>query len=354
MIQLIDTGTHFDMIYNDTHTAIQFGEYALALANINYNEFQKIIESYLEQFTSLFEIATTLNHIKSTHPDTVKKYALHGIYPNSVKLDEIKSLNKQLYKYVLDFLDNGYLNKKQLHIITELILTELEHNIFSDSFNWQVPYTYVPSILHHIELREHLDDILLRNSRDFLTEIQDKLSQKIIMSSINIDKGGNTRMTYHINDTLSFLLVDLQKYLASKKTVIRCRKCDRLFYPSSSKNKLYCRLKHNDSKLTCAEIKHREPKDEFAFESKKARGQQHGFIKNALAHKDNPKYHYDYDLLDTHYQKWQEDCTNKMIEFRNSNDIKGFQKWIEKERLTVENLEKLGIRKVIKDNSRKK
>ena len=43
-----------------------------------------------------------------------------------------------------------------------------------------------------------------------------------------------------------------------------------------------------------------------------------------------------------------------MIEFRNSNDIKGFQEWIEKERLTVENLEKLGIRKVIKDNSRKK
>ncbi len=356
MIHLMDMGTHFDMIYGKEHIAIHFGEYALSLANTNYDKMQKLIEQYLDLFTTQFETATTLGHIEQKHPDMVKKYASYGIYPNTVNFEVIQILNSKLYKPLYKFLNNGYLNKKQLTVITQLILSELELNISSNTFNWQEESTYIPSVLNHKELREHLDDILLRNSKYFSTEIQNQLSQKIIASSINIDNKGQTRITYHIDDTISFLLVDLQKYITGSKTVMRCENpdCKRLFYPLSGKNKHYCRLKHNNTKLTCNEIMHRKPKDEFAEKSKTARGKQQQFINNALALKNNPKYKYDYALLDKLYQLWQEECSKQMIAFRNKNDIEGYKNWIFQTRFTVKRLEEAGVRTVINSSSKAK
>lgn len=346
--------THFDMIYENKRTSINFGEYALALANIDYDELQNILVQYLDTFTSLFELSTTLGHIQSTHPDAVEKYSSHGIYPNRIQFELIQEIDSQLYKPLYKFLNNSYLNNHQLHIITLLILNELDHNISVSTFDWQIPHTYIPSILHHKELREHLESILLRKDDFFSTQIQDRLSEKIITTSIAIDSAGHTRIMYHIDDTLSFLLVDLQKYLTNPKTVIQCKNCDRLFYPSSNKNKLYCRLKHQDTKLTCAQIHHQKPTDAFLIESKRARGKQQGFIKNAHAHRDNPKYLYDYDLLDSHYTQWQKDCSSKMEQYRNKNDLDGFKKWIEYHLFTVSRLEALGIRIVTKKNKKVK
>lgn len=348
MIYLMDMGTHFEMIYKKQRTSIRYGEYTLALANTDFGKMQDKIEEYLDLFTRQFEIATTLGYTEQKHSDTVKKYASYGIYPNAVNEDIVHHINFWLYKPLLQFLDNSYLKKTQLRIITNLIITELENNIKMDTFDWQDKSTYVPSVLTHKKLKEQLENILLRDSNYFSKEIQKGLFNKIISSSIFIDKNGIARTVYLIQDTLAFMMVDLQKYLAQTKTVLRCENpdCKRLFYPLSNKNKHYCRLKHNGSKLTCEEIMHRKATDDFAAKSRDARGIQQGFINNAIAHRDNPKYEYDYKLLDNLYQLWQEECSKQMILFRAKNDIDGFKDWIKDTRFTVQRLEQLGVRNV--------
>lgn len=350
MIYLMDIGTHFDILYKKQRVTIHYGEYALALANINYEKVQDTIKIYIDTFTKQFEIATTLGYIKHTHPDSVAKYKEHGIYPNAVKKEVIQTINRTLYNPLYKLLDNSYLNKKQLDMITRLMLSELENNIEADTFNWQEESTYIPSVIIHMGLREQLEGILLKDNNYFSEEIQQRLSQKLISSSINIDKSGTTRTVFHVKDTIAFLMIDLQKYLTSTKAVIRCENpdCNRLFYPKSNKNKHYCRLKHNGSKLTCEEIMHRKPTDEFAKRAKRARGAQQGFVKNALSHENNPKFQYDYGLLDKTYQQWQVDCTLQMELFRKSNDVDGFIDWIRNTRFTAERLGQLGIRTVMK------
>lgn len=345
MIYLMDMETHFEMIYEKQHITIDYGEFSLAFANIDFDALQDIIQSYLDLFKKQFELATTLGYLDSKHTSSIKKYEEYGIYPNAVNLDVIKIINDTLYKPLFEFLDNSYLNPKQLKPITSLILMELENNIKSDTFDWQNQNTYIPSILLYKELKEHLENILLRKSTYFSIEIQRSLFHKIISSIINIDKNGTARTVFLIEDTLAFLMIDLQKYLSGTRTVLTCQKCGRLFYPKSKKNKTYCRLKHKDTSLTCNEIVHRESKDEFAQESKRARGIQQRFMDNAIAHKNNPKFQYDYDLLEVTYTLWKEQLTEQMNNFRSINDSKGFKKWINDTRFTVKHLEKLGIRK---------
>lgn len=350
MIYLMDMGTHFEMLYKKQRVSIEYGEYALSFANIDYEGLQQIIQTYLDILTSQCELATTLGALSPKHKDKIRKYEQYGIYPNAVKTEVLKKINSTLYKPLIQFLDNGYLNEKQLQIIARLTLTELENSIQADTFNWMDETTYVPSILIYKELKDQLENILLRNSTYYSEEIRKSLSKKKITSTINIDKNGIARTTFLIEDTLAFMMIDLQKYLIGTKTVLRCQnpKCNRLFYPKSSKNKNYCRLKHNDTNLLCNEIIHRQSSDKFAECAKKARGLQQGFVNNALAHKDNPKYKYDYDLLEEKYASWQEDCSKYLEEYRLQNNLKAFEDWISESKFTVENLEKLGIRTVIK------
>ena len=122
MIYLMDMGTHFDMIYNKQRTSIEYGEFSLALANIDFDSLQNIIQSYLNLFEKQFELATTLGYLNPKHTDSIKKYEQYGIYPNAVKLKVLKTINSTLYKPLFELLDNSYLNKKQLKLITSLIL----------------------------------------------------------------------------------------------------------------------------------------------------------------------------------------------------------------------------------------
>lgn len=77
-----------------------------------------------------------------------------------------------LYKILYKLLDNSYLNKKQLDIITRLMLSELENSIKADTFNWQEENTYIPSVLIHKGLREQLGGILLKDNNYYSEEIQ--------------------------------------------------------------------------------------------------------------------------------------------------------------------------------------
>lgn len=350
MIYLMDMGTHFDMVYKKNRVSIEYGEYSLSLANIDYDGFQKIIQSYVDRLTPQFEQAVTLSYLDPKHKDIFKMYKQHGIYPDEVSMEVIKKINVTLHKPLMQFLDNGYLNKTQLRIISMLILEELENHMLSPKFNWQDETTYVPSVLIYKDLKEHLESILLRDSTYYIEEIQKRLSDIIIQSRINIDKNGIPRTTYIIQDTISYMMIDLQKYLTGTKTVLRCQNpdCNRLFYPKSKKNKLYCRLKHKDTNLLCHQIMHNKPKDEFAECAKSARGKQGGFVKNAIDHQDNEKYMYDYESLRKAHYAWQEECSKKLKYFRSQNDIDGFKKWIKDTELNVKRLEELNIRTVQK------
>lgn len=344
LIYLMDMGTHFEMIDKKKHVLIEYGEYSLSLANIDYDSLQEIIQSYLNTFTTQFELATMLGYLNPKHTDKIMKYEQYGIYPNAVKKEVLEKINETLYKSLIDFLDNGYLNKNQIRLIAMLIISELEYNIQADTFNWQYESTYIPSVLIYKDLKNHLESILLRNSSYFSTEIQKKLMYKIVLSSISIDKNGLARTLFHIEDTIAFLMIDLQKYLTGTKTVLRCQNCKRLFYPKSSKNKLYCRLKHKDTNLYCNDIAHRNPSDKFAELAKRARGIQQGFVNNVKSHDNNAKFNYDYELLRITHELWQDECTSKMEYYRSQNDIDGFDKWIESTKFKVKKLEELHIR----------
>ena len=323
-------------------------EFVISFSSSKITSLSDTNEISLSAISSPIFLNTSPNRVFISNTVSIKKYEQYGIYPNAVKLDILKMINSTLYKPLFEFLDNSYLNKKQLKLITSLILLELENNIKSDIFDWQDKSTYIPSILIYKELKEHLEHILLHTSDYFSTEIQRSLSHKIISSVINIDKSGTARTTFLIEDTLSFMMIDLQKYLTGTKTVLTCQNCGRLFYPKSNKNKTYCQLKHKDTHLLCNEIAHRQSKDEFAKKCKTAKGNQKGFVDNAIALENNPKFQYNYQLLHEAYEQWKIDASIQMEYFRSINDLDGFEKWISDTKFTTQKLEELGIRKRIK------
>lgn len=93
--------------------------------------------------------------------------------------------------------------------------------------------------------------------------------------------------------------------------------------------------------MTCAEIMHRKPRDEFTELARKARGAQKGFVNNAI---NGSKYEIDMDSLNRIYYQWQDDCNSQVEYFRSIDDVAGFKKWIQDTRLTARRLEELGIR----------
>lgn len=350
MFDLLDVGSGaFEIVYGRQHIPIKYGEYALAIANIDYDKLQTFIEQYLATIIEAFAQARNLALLNpdSTRYDYkkyIKEFSQYGIMPNSVSGETIRATIKEMTKPLFNFLDNGYLNKRQLRIVTLLILSEFDNCIRGDNFNWKDENSYLPAIFAFKELRQHLDSILLRDSNCFSEDLKSALSLQTISSSIEIDRDGIARTTYHMNDTLSFLLIDLQKYLSGTKAVLRCENpdCRRLYY-SRSKNNHYCQLPHKDTDKTCSEIMRNKTKDEFAKLARLARGKQQKFVSNAKD-SNSDKFIINEELLDNHYYKWKDECSEKMRFFRSINNITGFEDWIKDTRFTVGKLEELGIR----------
>lgn len=347
MLYLSDMNTHFEMILDGQHIPIQFGEFSLSLANINYDKLQVFLEDYLRIMIESSYYAHTLSISESSNWSHFKKhkklFKKAGISPDEISGETIQKIIHMMETPLYDFLDSGYLTNAQLRIVTQLILSEFDSRLRCNTFDWKDEYSYLPDLFAYRELREHLESILLRSDSQFSQEVAEILAQKEISSSIQIDRDGIVRTTFHITDVLSFLLIDLVKYLNSNKTILRCENpdCRRLFYPKSNKNKHYCQLPHRDSKLTCAEIMHRKPRDEFTELARKARGAQKGFVNNAI---NGSKYEIDIDSLNRIYYQWQDDCNLQVEHFRSIDDVEGFKKWIRDTRLTAKRLEELGIR----------
>jgi hypothetical protein len=137
--------------------------------------------------------------------------------------------------------------------------------------------------------------------------------------------------------------LDLQKTLSNNKKILRCKNCQRLFYPISNKNKTYCRFIDPVTGITCNEAVRLVPSDNFALKARQARGIQQRLYFNAQNNKSS-KYVYDYDLLNKTYENWQIECSQQMVHYRQLNDLTGFENWIKDTKFTKENLEKSGIR----------
>lgn len=350
MFDLLDVGGGgFEIAHGRQHIPIKYGEYSLAIANIDYGKLQVFIEEYLATIIEAFAQAKNLsllnpNSTRYDYKKYINEFSQYGIMPDALSEKTITAIIKEMEKPLFNFLDNGYLNKRQLRIVTLLILSEFDNCIRGDSFNWKDENSYLPAIFAFKELRQHLDSILLRDSDYFSEDLKNALSQKLIFSSIEIDKDGIARTTYCIDDTLSFLLIDLQKYLSGDKTVLRCENpdCRRLYYPRS-KNNHYCDLPHKGTNKTCSEIMRNKVKDEFAGLAKLARGKQQKFVSNAKD-SNRDKFIINEELLDNLYYEWKDNCNEKMRFFRSINDIDGFKEWIEETRFTVGKLEELGVR----------
>lgn len=353
MLLLFDMGTHFSMAFGDDRTTIQYGEFALAMANIDLNEVTEVITSYLQDFGNRAQSAIMLGQRENPSAELLIKSAKDGILPNALRTDMIVKIHHSLTLKIIDILNNAYLSFPQKMIIAKLFIKELEKNISSDSFNWLDESTYIPQLLMDKELRESLGNILLKES-DFLSQkIRNTYTytytNNYITTSIRIDKKGIPRTVFHIENTLSYILLDLQKTLSNSKTILRCKNCNKLFYPISNKNKTYCRFIDPITGLTCNEAVRSVPKDEFAKKAKQARGAQQRLYENALNYKAS-KYIHNIELLDENYKKWRIECNQKKEEFRQLNDLQGFENWIKDTKYTAENLEKFGIRSP-KDNS---
>ena len=352
MLLLFDMGTHFSMAFGDERTTIQYGEFALAMANIDFNELTEAITSYLQAFGNRAQSAIMLGQIENPSEELLKKSAKDGILPNALRTDMIVKIHISLLAKIMEILSNAYLSFPQKKIIAKLFVEELERNISSDSFNWLNESTYIPQLLMDRELRESLGNILSKES-DFLSKkirTTYTYTNNHIITSIRIDKNGIPRTAFHIENTLSYILLDLQKTLSNNKKILRCKNCQKLFYPISNKNKTYCRFVDPITGITCNEAVRLIPKDEFAKKARQARGKQQQFYKNALNYKSK-KYIYNYELLEEHYANWQTECSKQMVNFRQLNDLDGFDMWINDTKYTAENLEKFGIRTLNKETT---
>lgn len=346
MLDVLDAGTHFEMIDTDNNrrVAIEFGEFSLLVANVDYhmirNRIQKEVVRARNSFTQdgryAEEHKNALNELGITAKQTWPKFANKFFAPLFALLD-------------IDCLDSS-----QLIPVTDLFLSEIIENMQLKNPDCMDKNFNFFSLLLYDELKEHLESILLHESTNFSEEIATTLSQVNMSSSAKIDVDGNIQTTYHIDSVRAFLVLDLMKYIKyppNKKTIVRCQnpECRRLFYRDSRKVK-YCQLGHLNSKDSCPEIVRRKPKNEFDAEAKKAQLAQYRYLQDA---EENKGHDYDYVELTRLYKKWLCEYTEQRDYYRSINDIEGYRKWIADTMLSPAHLEEMGIRKPIAKRAKK-
>ncbi len=208
---------------------------------------------------------------------------------------------------------------------------------------------YIPISLYDKQFQEELEAVLLMNDSLLHSYSINKIISNTKVSSskkINEDNGLDT--VYHFSDINSLLWLDLQKYLERDITAKYCEYCGHLFIPTSKKNRMYCSYLNKGNILKCFDL-HRQEEDDFRKEAKRARGNQQRRVHNAVYYKDFPSKNYEYDFLklETVYNAWLLEMTNKYKEFKEKNDLPGLEKWVESTKLTVGEMERLGIRNTL-------
>ena len=229
-----------------------------------------------------------------------------------------------LFKDVTDATGECYLAENQRKLIALLLLAEIRSKITAGTIDLTAPASYIPDIFTDKELNRHVRDFLLKKDASFTDSITDRIAQMQISSSVipsvSKDKGTEILTNYHLTDTLTYLLLDLQKYVSSSRRLKECQCCGRLFYPQFRQSEKYCRLPRKDTPLLCNEIMHISPNDEFAKARERARKYQHSSTTN-----ESTKKKYDEKFLSKLYDNWSRECTEKCIEFKRMDDCRGLR-----------------------------
>ena len=324
-IDLLDTGKDFILVADDIQAVMRYGEFALSLINSHYDK--------------MFQCTT--DFIKDNHALCVAADLQQAVFKD-IALDErmANMILYPLFKDVADATGEYHPTENQRKLIALLLLAEIRSKITAGTIDLTAPASYIPDIFADKELHRHIRDFLLKKDASFPAPIADKIAQMQISSAViptvSKDKGTEMLTSYHLTDTLTYLLLDLQKYVSSSKQLKKCQCCGRLFYYQSRQSEKYCRLPHKDTPLLCNEIMHITPNDEFAKAREGARKYQHSRTTN-----ESTKKKYDEKFLSKLYDNWSRECAEKFIEFKRTEDLQGFKVWIENTKLLAKELKRL-------------
>ncbi len=325
-IDLLDTGESFILVADDVISVMRYGEFALALINSDYDKM----------------IQCTTNFIKHNHALRVAADLQQSAFKDIALDDRMANMILfPLFSDVADATGECYLTENQRKLIALLLLAEIRSKITAGTIDLTAPTSYIPEIFSDRKLNQYIRDSLLKKDASFSAPIADKIAQMQISSSliptISKDKGAEILTTYHLEDTLTYLLLDLQRYASSVvKTLKECQCCGRLFYPQFRQSEKYCRLPHKGTTRLCSEIMHSSPNDGFAKARNDARAYQSSRVNNA-----STKKKYDEKFLLQLYDDWSSECGIKFVEYKSGDDLQGFADWIEQTKFTAIELKRL-------------
>jgi len=315
-IQLLDTGSNFILVSDDTETEFEYGSFALSLVNSDYDDMSQFMANFIRN-----------NHVLKVAEDLQKNSEA------TIKLEIANLILKPLYKLLSEYLSKEYLSNKQSSIITLLLMADIRKRITATKIDLTDSDSYIPFIYSAKELHNHVRNILLKNDLAFVSPLQEQINQIQFHSSVITTKSGAVFQCYELEDSLTFLLLDLYKYSTAPKSVNECQCCHKLFYPKYRKSEKYCEFVHVHEYLNCKEVMHRKTPNDFAKARNSFRGYQSGRINNT-----STLSQYSEEFLKPLYHKWSAQCRDKFGEYKAKDDLAGFKTWFETTKFTKDRL----------------
>lgn len=249
--------------------------------------------------------------------------------------EKISLLFNQLFYMLHEALNTGHLSDKQLDLICRLFTNDFCYAMCSDTFKWDDSTTFIPIPLYDEVFQQHLRGLLLRDTSFLSDKIQKEMNNLNLTMSINIENG-KAYSVFHLTTCYDFLLLDLQKYLEQKRTLIECKNCKRLFFPFQRSSAKYCHLPHKETDKTCDYLSHLHHPDIYKNACNKAKKYQARFRDY-----DRNKEIYTDNFLVQAYDDWKSTCELKCIQAELAQNLQGFIQWTKDTRFTRKYLNKL-------------
>ncbi len=313
----VDMGSCF-MLYDKDHDGIKmdYGLYSILIGSIDFKKTTEVFHEY-----AVRDIAGNVQELRSS----VDFNRVNGF--SEKRVDSYYKIMWQwlslLHKPLKELLDTGHMDAGQLDVVIRLFVHEFSVYMLSDGFKWEDANTYAPAVLQNRDLKAHIAALLLGDSGSLSPSLQNAMDTLRITATVTM-VDGIPRTVCHISDTISLLLVDLQKYLTGEKRAKRCLYCGRMFFPPKRSSAKYCRLPHKDTDKTCNYIMHHTPKDELERVFQKAKREQAKKRDN-----NNNCIKYGNDFLKRIYNNWLEECKAQYAKARHDNDLEAFKKWVD-------------------------
>lgn len=319
-IKLIDTDKSFIVVTENIEAKMEYGAMALAIANTKFDDMHALIKNFITQN----RILKTAEQLQSSY------YLSHTLEKSFIDI-----IFQDLYPLMSELLTYSGLESMQSKIVTRLIFQEVKNNFLNEDIDLSEPNNYIPAVFAYKELHQHVKDSLLKKESVFTSELQEEINQIGISTAIRISEDGTPLTVFYLQDIFSYLIVDIQKYILSKKYVNECECCHRFFYPLYRSTERYCRFPNKDKGKTCNLIMQHSKDDDYAKLARRARGYQHNRCTNESTVKK-----YKQQFLTDLYKDWSTDCSKQQRYFKIQDDYKGFEKWVSETRFTAEQLKK--------------